>query len=157
MDSPIAQLDRFLAFLSSVLAPAPLRRISRQVVLAVQNYLWDYVLLRNSFSMGGAAQFARDVGAVGRVVDRYLGEGQGAVGMRKLNEGIALLSLPVEAERETAEGEGNGDEMPGLEEVEARVFESNEKAREVLHQLGLAVLSESEARRVLQARVELGS
>ena len=153
MDTPIQQLDGFLAFLSSVLAPAPLRRITRQVVHAVQSYLWDYVLLRNSFSRGGAAQFARDVSAIARVIGRHVGEAHGEVAMMKLREGITLLGLPVEAEREEGEQRGG----LALEEVEARVFESNEMAREVLAELGLVALSETEARRILQARVELGS
>ena len=44
----------------------------------------------------------------------------------------------------------------GLWEVEHRLFASNEEARDVLEEMGLLLLTESEARQVLQRRVELG-
>ena len=78
------------------------------------------------------------------------------MGMRKLKEGLVLLGLPVKSE---GEGEENGDEAVGglgLWEVEKRVFRNNESGREVLDELGLEVLSESEARHVLERRIELG-
>ncbi|KAK4889906.1 hypothetical protein LTR27_011329 [Elasticomyces elasticus] len=45
----------------------------------------------------------------------------------------------------------------GLFEVERQVFMDNESARHVLEQLGLEVISEGDARAVLERRVELGS
>ncbi|TKA69947.1 hypothetical protein B0A55_11164 [Friedmanniomyces simplex] len=45
----------------------------------------------------------------------------------------------------------------GLFEVERLIFMDNESARHVLEQLGLDVLSEGDARAVLERRVELGS
>jgi len=45
----------------------------------------------------------------------------------------------------------------GLWEVEHRLFASNEEARDVLEEMGLLLLTESEARQVLQRRVELGT
>lgn len=60
------------------------------------------------------------------------------------------------------DGEGgdtdeDGEKIWGLWEVERRVFQSNESAREVLAKMGLEMLSESEARMVLERRVEVGS
>ena len=118
--------------------------------MAIEQYLWDYILLRNRFSHGGADQFQRDLSALWKAIDKHLGERQGAKGMKKLREGTILLNLPMKRENES-------DSSPGLEEIESRIFESNEKAREALQELGLIVLSETDARRILQARVELGS
>ncbi|CAF9912472.1 MAG: hypothetical protein ALECFALPRED_008124 [Alectoria fallacina] len=154
LDATVQQLNDYLSFLSKVLAQAPLRRIVRQVALAVQAFLWDHVLMRYTFSASGVAQFQRDVEVIWETMDRCLGEGQGELGMRKLKEGLVLLGLPMKIQ----EGEGNGDEDFGLGlwEVEKRVFRNNESGREVLDELGLEVLSESEARHVLERRIELG-
>jgi hypothetical protein len=46
-------------------------------------------------------------------------------------------------------------QAPGLWEVEKRLFADNQSARLVLEQLGLEVLDEKDARRVLRLRVEL--
>jgi hypothetical protein len=103
--------------------------------------------MRNTFSFSGATQFFRDVAAVWDLMDMWLGEGQGEVGMRKLREGVGLLGLRIGV------GEGEWD----LRAVERRVFESNERAKEALEEMGVEILMESEARAVLERRVELGS
>ena len=155
LDGPVQQLNEYLSFLYKVLAQAPLRRIVRQLALAMQSFLWDHVLMRYTFSTGGTAQFRRDVEAIWGTIDRWLGEAQGGTAMRKLKEGLTLLSLPVKG----AEGGGaaEGATGPDLWEVEKRVFRSNESGREVLDELGLQVLSEGDARNVLERRLEMGS
>ena len=117
----------------------------------MQTFFWDNVMMRNTFSASGAAQLSRDLAVLWGVFDKYLGRGQGAIGMKKLKEGVALLNLPVQSTEEANEGSVN------LFEVENKVFESNESAREVLQNLGLEVITESDARHVLERRVELGS
>ena len=153
LDTTIEQLTLYLSFLEQVLAQAPLRRINRQLMLMIQNFLWDHVLMRNTFSAPGVAQLSRDVSAVCEVVNRHVGEGQGQLGMRKLAEALQLLGLPLEAEEDAGEGEGG----LGLLEVEQRMFVSNESGREVLDELSFEALSEIEARHVLERRLELGS
>ena len=155
LDATVQQLDDFLSFLANVLAKAPLRRVVRQIALAMQTFLWDHVLLRYTFSSAGTAQFQRDVEAIWETIDRSLGEGQGQMGMRKLREALMLLSLPLTDEVQAKERKMEGG--LGLLEVEKRIFQSNESGREVLEELGLETLSESEARHVLGRRVELGS
>jgi len=82
--------------------------------------------------------------------------------MRRLCEGLALLGLPVKGEIPVngdeimADGEQNPKKW-GLFEVERRVFIDNEAARDVLEEMGLDVLSEQDARTVLERRVELSS
>ena len=154
LDATVQQLDEYLSFLAKALAQAPLRRIVRQVTLAMQTFLWDRVLMQYTFSTGGIAQFQRDVDAIWETVDRWLGEGQGEIGMRRMKEGLVLLSLPAKND----EGKEAEEEI-GLDlwDVEKRVFRSNESGREVLDELGLEVLSESDARHVLERRIELGN
>ncbi len=154
LDATIQQLNEYLSFLSRVLAQAPLRRIVRQVALAIQAFFWDYVLMRYTFSTSGIAQFQRDVEATWETIDRWLGEGQGETGMKKLKEGLILLGLPVKDGK--SEGQDEEDVGLGLWEVEKRVFRSNESGREVLEELGIDVLSESDARHVLERRIDLG-
>lgn len=102
--------------------------------------------MRQNFSENGAVQFCRDLAAVWQVMDKYLGEGQAELGMRKLKEAAVLLSLPKRVV---------GEDQLGLEEAEEEIFESNEKAREVLDKLGLDVLTETEARNIMERRVDL--
>lgn len=150
LDALLQQLTLYLTFLAAVLATAPLRRVARQLSLSIQTFFWDNILMRNTFSASGAVQLSRDLAAIWGVFDKYLGPGQGATGMKKLKEGVGLLNLPIHSTEETSEG------TMSLLDGEQKVFESNESAREVLQILGLEVISESEARHVLERRVELG-
>ncbi|KAI4122045.1 MAG: hypothetical protein LQ338_006030 [Usnochroma carphineum] len=156
LDTTIQLLQSYLAFLANALAQAPLRRITRQVMLFVQTYLWDHVLMRYKFSTTGTRQFERDVQGIWEIVDRYAGAGQGEMGMRRLGEAMVLLRLQdstaVEGEEE-AEGEAKAPVRS--ESVEERLYRSNESARELLEELGLEVLSESEARSVLERRLDM--
>jgi RAD50-interacting protein 1 len=164
LDSALQQLSTSLNYLSSVLAPAPLRRITRQVCLSIQTWMWDHVLNRYSFSAPGATQFSRDVVALWDVVDRAVGvEGEGQRGMKRLAEGVGLLNLPIRPKQRRNEGAHDGGEvnesMPewGLWDVEERVFISNESAREVLAEMGFENLSEADARGIIRRRVEIGA
>lgn len=159
----LAYLTSSLSFLHRALARAPLRRIVRAACRAIEQGLWDGILMRHSFSTAGAAQLAADLAAIAEVVDRWAGEGCAASGLRKVSEGVALLGLPVKG-RGGGGGDSSGDEeeegvqrVLSLWEVEKRVFADNEQAREVLEELGLECLTEAEARAVLEKRVELGS
>ena len=160
LDAVVQQLSIYLAFLAKVLAEAPLRRVCRQNTLSMQSFLWDTVLMRNNFSTYGSAQFLRDVSAICEVIDRYIGLGQGEAGMRKLREAVELLTLPIRAEEkegEGVEGEAGMGKVLTIWDVEKRMFLSNESAREVLEELGMNALAESEARNVLERRIELGN
>lgn len=150
LDAPLQQLTSYLNFLAGVLATAPLRRISRQLSLLIQTFFWDNIVMRHTFSASGALQLSRDLAALWGVFDKYLGSGQGATGMKKLKEGVLLLNLPIHSTEEPNEG------AIDLLEVEHKVFENNESAREVLQAIGLETIGESEARHVLERRVELG-
>ncbi|KAL9600979.1 MAG: hypothetical protein Q9219_002801 [cf. Caloplaca sp. 3 TL-2023] len=166
LDGTIQLLQSYLSFLANALAQGPLRRVARQVMLSLQTFLWDQVLMRYTFSATGARQFERDVSGIWEVVDRYCGVGQGEMGMRRLREGIVLLGLNEsrtqddsvekwEGGDEEGEAEGQGLKFT-LADVEERLSWSNQSARATLDKLGLEVLSEGEARSVVERRVELG-
>lgn len=175
----IRTLSQSISFLSRALGVAPLRRITRQLLLAIQTYIWDNVLMRHTFSTAGAAQLASDVEHICSVVDGAMGPSAGGISgesekvIRKLNEGLLLLGLRIKAHKhgneEGAEIEEGDEEVElvdtaaqqglglGLWEVERRLFASNESAREVLAELEIETLTEAEARAVLERRVEVRS
>lgn len=150
--TPVATLQSYLGFLARALSLAAFRRVYRTVAAAVQDYVYDYVVMRNQFSLTGGRQLERDLQEVWSVAGKYV-EDPGA-SMRKIKEVLTLLTLPVEKETgDEEEGEGR----LVLRNVVKTVFEDNEKARGVLKRLGLVVLSTQEVRGVLQRRVEAWS
>ncbi|KAL4786195.1 TIP-1 family-domain-containing protein [Aspergillus varians] len=158
-------LSTTISFLSRALGVAPLRRIVRQVLLSTQTYIWSNVLLRNTFSASGAAQLASDIDHLHSVVDAALGSAVPAGGsksiLQKLNEGLLILNLESQATmidgQEDTSTENVADKGLGLWAVEKRLFKDNESAREILAELGIETLTESEARSILEKRVEIGS
>ncbi|KAL4906737.1 hypothetical protein BDW74DRAFT_149495 [Aspergillus multicolor] len=157
-------LSTTVSFLSRALGAAPLRRIVRQVLLSTQTYVWSNVLLRNTFSASGAAQLASDMDHLYSVVDAALGHAVQAGGsnaiLQKLNEGLLILNLDAQTSQAEEDGDSAGPTTAkglGLWEVEKRLFKDNESAREMLAELGVETLTESEARSVLEKRVEIGS
>ncbi|KAL4810559.1 TIP-1 family-domain-containing protein [Aspergillus unguis] len=158
-------LSTTISFLSRALGVAPLRRIVRQVLLATQTYIWSNVLLRNTFSASGAAQLASDMEHLYSVVDVALGSAAQAGGSRailqKLGEGLTILTLDSQSPKADKEDGAFIESAPetglGLWDVEKRLFKNNESAREILAEMGIETLTESEARSVLEKRIEIGS
>ncbi len=181
LDSTLQVFSRQVGFLSTVLAAAPLRRITRQVCQAVQKDILDSVVMRHSFSSAGVAQLRRDCMALETVIDKTIkAPGEAQRYMKRLGDALTLLGLPIRASQngENQDPEDSGwdfeedddssedfatpDETDegrvwSLWEVEKRVFRSNESAREILAKLGLTTLNESDARTILKRRIELGS
>jgi hypothetical protein len=180
LDPVLRLLTDYLTFLHSALGKVPLRRVTRQLCHSIQNFLWDQLLVRSSFSTAGATQLQTDVDALCAAIDRYVGTGQAERGMRQLHDGVALLALPVKSEiprmKVSTAGPADDDDgaawdeddsnmagtedqgkLMGLFEVERLVFMDNESARHALELIGLESLSEGDARSVLERRVELGS
>lgn len=152
LDGPVRLLEEYLSFLARALGTSALRRVVRQVGVSAQQYIWDNVLLRHTFSTAGAAQLAADIKGMCFVFDRYTGPRQGSRSLAKLVEGVRLLSLPTETSQDEA-----GGQVPGLWDVERRMFASNEGAREVMEELEMGLLNESEAREVLKRRLDIAS
>lgn len=114
----------------------------RESLTKLQDLLWSSVLLRQSFTTLGAAQFAHDGAAIFNVIERYLPGGSAA--LNELQQGMRLLSLPADVE-----GEGLS-----LKDASDRAFKDNEEARKVLEELHLDGLTPLNARNILQRRVE---
>lgn len=181
LDPMLRLITEYFGFLGKAVGKLAARRISRQALHAIQNYIWDQVLLRHFFSTAGALQLSTDVATICSHVDRFVGMGQGRAGMRRLVEGSVLLGLPVRGEiprvqrgKSGEEGEeafdedtaweeddadtGDGGEKKlGLFEVDRLLFTDNESARQVVRELGLEMLSVGDAREVLKRRVEVRS
>ena len=166
----IHTLSSSMSFLSRALGVAPLKRITQQILLAIQNFIWDNVLLRHTFSTAGVSQLSSDVDHLCDVVDAALGSQSGVLRqgeskrmLGKLNESLLLLGLKVRSQKSheaaeiNPEEQGVLDKQLGLWEVERRLFANNESAREVLAELEIENLTEAEARAVLERRVEIRS
>ncbi|KAF7714919.1 Uncharacterized protein PECH_007837, partial [Penicillium ucsense] len=146
-------LSTQLGFLSRALGMAPLRRVSRHLLISIQNYIYDHVLMRNHFSEAGAAQLSSDVHHLCTVIDNQLGDGaESSRIIKKLTDAIRLLNMSAVAD-ESTEG---GDSLLNLWEAEKRLFIDNESARSVLAELEIESLTEAEARSILEKRVEIG-
>lgn len=142
LDEPLAILKQNFEFLVKTLSSASYRRVWRESLRKVQDLLWTSILMRQSFTTLGAAQFAFDQQALMAMVERYIPSGSSAFEM--LSEGTRLLSLPTEG-------------TPGvmtLKEASDRVFKDNDEARKVLEELRLEGLGNGNARAILQRRVE---
>jgi hypothetical protein len=138
-----------MSFLNRALAYSIFRKIWRQVFSNLQALLFDQVLIKQEFTSLGAARFMADINAIHSVVESCIGPGRSSVsadsmGMPKLKEGIQLLNLPLEG----PEGKLN------LKSAYDDIFESEQKAKATLAQLGFNRLSPYEARLILQHRVE---
>ena len=71
------------------------------------------------------------------------------------DEGVSGAEKAIADDKATSLDAGDGAEELGLWEVEKRLFADNQAARDVLDELGLELLSETEARSLLRRRVEL--
>jgi len=177
-------LETGLGFLGRALAALPLRRIVRQVAQQVEEWMWDNMVMKKSFSCAGGEQLVVDVQALIGVVERCVGGGCGERWFRKAKEAAELLALPVKESEVRSRESFGGDDSPenaawdvdgaeadargesgemgegatslGLWEVEKRLFGSSDSARNLLGDLGMESLTEHEACSVLQRRVELG-
>lgn len=149
LDEPLRILQRNFDYLTKALSTASFRRVWHEALDKLQDLLWTSVLLKQSFTTLGAAQFAHDGGAVFSLVERYIPGGSGA--LDSLREGMQLLNLATAAPADSAEGSAPG---LTLKEASDRVFTDNDEARKVLEELGLHVLTPVNARYILQRRVE---
>lgn len=138
-------LKRNFDFLTRALSVAVFRRAVRSSLEALQNVLYENVLVPNKFTTLGAAQFFRDIHAIFAMVDRYIPDGS-AGAMAFLSDAAKLLNLPVQI----AEGDGG----ITLKQASDRVFTDGTEARKVLEELGLEMLEPMHARRILGNRVE---
>lgn len=142
LDEPLAVVKQNFEFLVKTLSSASYRRVWREALRKVQDLLWTSILMKQSFTTLGAAQFTHDQQALMAVVERYIPNG--ATIFEMLSEGTRLLNLPTEGAQGTMT----------LKEASDRVFKDNDEARKVLEELRLEGLGNGNARAILQRRVE---
>ncbi|KAI9654693.1 MAG: hypothetical protein M1831_005280 [Alyxoria varia] len=149
-------LTNQFGFLAKVLSRVPLRRLVREVARqGVDAFLFDYVLSRRKIGAGGAAQIRHDMDALEGVLSRYASSATS--GLRRLREGVNLLNaLPsnaygggsVQGQAEEDSWASNEPSMNhnqsnsstlalSLQNIESRLFASNDQARAVLRELGM--------------------
>ncbi|KAI1103740.1 TIP-1 family-domain-containing protein [Jackrogersella minutella] len=142
LDEPLKILNRNLTFLAAALSTAVHRRIWRDSLDKLQDMLWTNILMTQNFTTLGAAQFMRDLEAIGSLINRHIPDGSAA--LSTLHDGIGLLNLPLEAV--------NG--AVSLQQASDRIFTDNTEAKKLLAELGLESLTPANARKILQRRVE---
>ncbi|KAK1498284.1 RINT-1 family protein [Colletotrichum tamarilloi] len=142
LDEPLRILKRNFDFLLKAIGTAAFRRTWRSALDKLQDLLWGEVLMRQSFTAFGAAQFTRDVNAIFSLVERYIQNGVGSLG--SLFDALKLLSLPNEPQEGTL----------SLKDATDRVFTDNTEAKKLLEELDIDTLTPANARHILQRRVE---
>ncbi|KAI0475224.1 RINT-1 family protein [Xylariaceae sp. FL0804] len=148
LDEPLKVLKRNLTFLASALSTAVYRRVWREALYKLQDMLWTNVLMAQNFTSLGAAQLARDLEAILAVLDRNLPVGGGgSPALGTLQEGVRLLSLPLEAD------DGDGVAMM-LQQASDRIFKDNTEAKNALAALEMDAITPAHARKILQRRVD---
>ncbi|KAG7132759.1 RAD50-interacting protein 1 like [Verticillium longisporum] len=143
LDEPLRILRQNLDFLVKALSTAAFRRTWRAALDKLQDFLWGEVLMRQTFTALGAAQFLRDLNAILSLVDRYIPNGVGPLG--SLHDALRLLNLPVEAKS------GGG---VSLKVATDRIFTDNTEAKKMLEALEIDSLTPANARHILQRRLE---
>lgn len=137
LDPLLNTLSTLLGYLSKVLAPAPLRRIARQVASSIQKDIYDNVVMRNSFSAAGAAQLRRDFVAIEEVMNSStkvsLDAGQN---MKKLEEALVLLNLPIKSSSRKSPDDEDGWGFDNDDDDDNNNDEGNKPTE---HEAGLAL------------------
>jgi hypothetical protein len=131
----LGSLAGYFEFLSRALARNVVRRVLRTVLGRMQEYLWEYVLLRNTFSEAGGRQWERDVEELVGVGTRWGDAGRGVV---KLCEAGVLLRMGMEE----------------LGKVRGALWAGGEGAKGALESVGIVVLGVREGRDVVGRRLE---
>ncbi|GKT43393.1 Ran GTPase-activating protein 1 [Colletotrichum spaethianum] len=140
--NPYQILKRNFDFLLKAIGTAAFRRTWRSALDKLQDLLWSEVLMRQSFTAFGAAQFTRDLNAIFSLVERYIPNGIGSLG--SLVDALKLLNLPAEPQEGTL----------SLKDATDRVFTDNTEAKKLLEELDIDTLTPANARHILQRRVE---
>jgi hypothetical protein len=161
---PLNILAHSFEFLATALPTKYFTNLYRQIALEVQDYLWQRVIMRNSFSELGGMQFARDVriglwGASRRWVKKTENY------HRKLRDACILLSLqstkanspPIQTFDQDARGSGSVYAKRTLAQIMAILFDEDlavDVVKAKLEEIGVMHLGVAEARDVIRRRVE---
>ncbi|OAA73595.1 RINT-1 family protein [Cordyceps fumosorosea ARSEF 2679] len=147
LDLPLSKLEENFKFLHGALSSASYDRVWHRALSKLQDLLWNGVLMKHQFTILGAIQFAHDSHALAAVVERHLPGGSAR--LEELSEAVELLRLPAAPPGEVTEARSIT-----LEQASERAFTDNNAARALLEEMQLLILTPTDARRVLQRRVE---
>ncbi|POS83830.1 hypothetical protein EPUL_002759 [Erysiphe pulchra] len=144
LDLPLQVLQTYVQFLHRVLADAPFRRIIREVIKKLQDLLFYELLLNQDFTLLGSVRFSQDITAILSLINFSLSsKSQVPFDMPLLREGALLLSLSDSIE----------DANNSFSGVSKAIFSTNQEATQTLKKLGITHLSNSDARTVLERRI----
>lgn len=159
----IETLQRNLEYTSKTLSTPTYRRVWRNAISKLEEMLYTQVLLYHSFTTLGAKQLVRDLAAISTLIFRFLHVDR----FFKMKEAAMILSLPLQGfssvliAPDVIDGDALDQEIldenpppPTLGSVYERVFANNDEARKVLAELKIETLTPSDARKILQRRVE---
>lgn len=145
LDHPLQILKIYLEFLHRGLADTVFRRITRNVIKALQELLFNDLLLRQDFTLLGSIRFSQDVSAIQSLINCLMpSTSRILLDMPKLREGVLLLSLPQTA----CEG------TDSYWEVSKSVYSNKNEAARTLSRLGIFHLSNTDARMILSRRID---
>ncbi|TGO18675.1 hypothetical protein BTUL_0008g00590 [Botrytis tulipae] len=145
LDQPLQVMKEKMAYLEKTISYAAFMRIWRQAISALEDLLFNEVLLRQDFTTLGAARFSQDLKGIQSIIGNYLPLEGTAFMMPRLTQGIALLNLPTEASDE---------EVMSLSEAAEKIYAGRQACEGVLKKLHLDLLDNPTARQIILRRVE---
>lgn len=134
-----------MAYLEKTISYPAFMRIWRQAISALEDLLFNEVLLRQDFTTLGAARFSQDLKGIQSIIGNYLPLEGTAFMMPRLTQGIALLNLPIEASDEG---------VMSLSEAAEKIYAGRQACEGVLKKLHLDLLDNPTARQIILRRVE---
>ncbi|KAG0355729.1 TIP-1 family-domain-containing protein [Gamsiella multidivaricata] len=163
---PLTILTHSFEFLAAVLPTKHFIMLYKQTSLEMQNFFWQKIIMKNSFSEMGGQQLARDfrIGLLG-AGRRWIKRPENY--HRKLRDAVILLSLQSTKANSPPMGSFNQDSRGRKEEtgyatrtlaqIMAVLFDEDlekEVVKDRLEEIGVMHLGVSEARDVVRRRVE---
>ncbi|KAF7928836.1 uncharacterized protein EAE97_009678 [Botrytis byssoidea] len=145
LDQPLQVMKEKMAYLEKTISYAAFMRIWRQAISALEDLLFNEVLLRQDFTTLGAARFSQDLKGIQSIIGNYLPLEGTAFMMPRLTQGIALLNLPIEASDE---------KVMSLSEAAEKIYAGRQACEGVLKRLHLDLLDNPTARQIILRRVE---
>ena len=145
LDQPLQVMKEKMAYLEKTISYPAFMRIWRQAISALEDLLFNEVLLRQDFTTLGAARFSQDLKGIQTIIGNYLPSEGTAFMMPRLTQGIALLNLPIEAPDEGG---------MSLSEAAEKIYAGRNECEAVLRRLHMDLLDNPSARQIILRRVE---
>ncbi|KAF7943217.1 hypothetical protein EAE96_011152 [Botrytis aclada] len=145
LDQPLQVMKEKMAYLDKTISYPAFLRIWRQAISALEDLLFNEVLLRQDFTTLGAARFSQDLKGIQSIIGNYLPLEGTAFMMPRLTQGIALLNLPIEASDEGT---------MSLSEAAEKIYAGRQACEGVLKKLHMDLLDNPTARQIILRRVE---